>query len=109
MAQVRLVFSYHGYPMRRADEVVRDNITGDDEWQENLISTLQEYGMKPTAVELGTPFPAEESGDWVAVRVPITVTHASKHGGRLESFCANVVDDYMGFYCDSCYWERVKK
>lgn len=105
MAKVRLVFSYHGYPMRRADEVVRDNITGDEEWQDSLAGTLHAYGMEPNTVELGTPFPADESGDWVAVRVPITVTYDGKQRGRLDSFCANVVDDYQGFYCDSCYWE----
>ena len=108
MAQVRLVFSYHGYPMRKADEVVRENITGDEDWQENLISTLQDYGMEPTAVELGTPYPADESGDWVAVRVPITVTHADETSYRLSSFCEDAADDFMGFFCDSCYWEEVE-
>jgi hypothetical protein len=108
MAKVRLVFSYHGYPMRKADEVVRDNITDDEDWQENLISTLQDYGMEPTAIELGLPYPADDSGDWVAVRVPITVTHAAKQKYRLRSFCEDATDDAMGFYCDSCYWEEVK-
>jgi hypothetical protein len=94
--------------MRRAEEVVRDNITGDEDWQENLIGTLQDYGMEPTAVELGTPFPADDSGDWVAVRVPVTVTHADKEKYRLQSYCDDATDDAIGFYCDSCYSEEVK-
>lgn len=106
MTKIRLVFSYHGYPMHKAEEVVRDNITGDEDWQENLIGTLQDYGMEPTAVELGTPFPADESGDWVAVRVPITVTHADKKKYMLQSYCEDAADDAIGFYCDSCYSEE---
>jgi hypothetical protein len=108
MAKVRIVFSYHGYPMRKADEVVRDNITGDDEWQEHLIGRLEDYGIDATAVEVGKPFPADKKGDWVAVRVPVTVTHTSKRKHRLSEYCNNASDYEEGFYCDSCYWEEVE-
>lgn len=105
MAKVRLVFSYHGYPMRKADEVVRDNITGDDDWQENLLYYLNEYGLDASAAEIGEPFPADADEDFVAVRLPVTVTHSGNPKFVLGKYCEDAVDFHTGFYCDSCYWE----
>jgi hypothetical protein len=108
MAKVRIVYTYDGYPMRRADNVVRENITGDEEWQEYLFGQLEDYGIEATAAEVGSPYPADKSGDWVAVRVPITVTYKGKRKHRLSEYCNNAADYEEGFYCDSCYWEEVK-
>ena len=108
MAKVRIVFSYHGYPMRRADEVVRDNITGDEDWKEYLSSQLKAYGLNATSIEIGTPFAADDSGDRTAVRVPVIVTHARSAKHRLGKYCENATDYEEGFYCDSCYWEEVE-
>jgi len=108
MAKVRLVFSYHGYPMRKADEVVRANITGDDDWQENLLYYVNEYGLDASSAEIGKPFPADADEGFVAVRVPVTVTHSGNAKFTLGKYCEDAVDYETGFYCDSCYWEEVE-
>lgn len=112
MAKMRIVFSYHGYPMSRAKEVVEDNITGNDEWQDYLSGILEQYGVTVKSAEVGKPFKPSQK-DFVAVRVPVSVEYADAGGDkpldrRMFRFCENAVDYEEGFYCDSCYWEEVK-
>lgn len=108
MARMKIVFSYHGYPMRRAGEVIADNITGDEDWQEYLAGILERYGVAATDITVLEPF-ADDGREFVAVRVPVGVTYTDSGDTPLESrmarFCENAVDYEEGFYCDSCYWE----
>lgn len=110
MAKMRIVFSYHGYPMSRASEVLDENITGNEDWQEYLSGILEDYGVTVHSAEVGKPFPPEEQ-DFVAVRVPVNVEYSDAGGDlsledRMFRFCENAVDYEEGFYCDSCYWEE---
>lgn len=112
MAKMEIVFSYHGYPMSRADEVVRENISGDEDWQDYMSGVLERYGVATSSIAVGSPFPPRQN-DFVAVRVPVTVEYTDAGGGesldrRMLQFCENAVDYEEGFYCDSCYWDEVK-
>ena len=112
MAKMRIVFSYHGYPMSRAKEVVSDNITGDEEWQDYLSGVLENYGVAASSASVGKPFKPSQK-DFVAVRVPVTVEYTDAGGDkpldlRMFQFCENAADYEEGFYCDSCYWEEVE-
>ncbi len=124
MAKMQIVFSYHGYPMTRAAEVVLENITGNEDWKEYLAGVLQGHGVTAGEIAVGTPFPPDDA-DFVAVRVPVVVSYTGKQdaeegrdvreyckgkplASRMASFCANAADFEEGFYCDSGYWEEVE-
>lgn len=113
MSKMRIVFSYHGYPMTRASKVVEENITGNDEWQDYLAGILEDYGVTMQSAEVGVPFSPKEK-DFVAVRIPVNVEYEDAGGerplkNRMFRFCENAVDYEEGFYCDSCWWEEVKR
>ena len=110
MAQLRMVYKYNGYPMSKAADVVKDNITGDEDWQENLIDNLSRFGVDATAVRCGEPFAQVPPEEFVAVCVPVTVDYTPSANGptprQLRDYCEEAIDWESGFFCDHCYWEE---
>lgn len=106
-----MVFQFNGYPERVAAKVVRENITDDDYWEEDLLGRLNEEGVAATKAEVGTPY-GPAGGDFVCLYVPIKVEFdgdEEQAAAALNKWLATYIDDAPTFYADSCWLEEIVK
>lgn len=112
MTTATIIYQYNGYPQTRGTHVVRENITGNEAWEEYILSQIEDYGVHATQAIVGEPYqPATDDG-FVCVRVPITFSCAGKVGEvrkALDKYCENAQDWEEGFYCNRCWVEEVKR
>lgn len=103
-----LLLQYNGYPESRAAKVIEENITGDEDWNEDLLARLKEEGISCQKATLKSAYQPTTDDGFVCLRVPI---HLECEGDEneafqaLNKFCEREVDSSPTFYCDSCWVE----
>jgi hypothetical protein len=106
--EMLMVLQYNGYPQRREKQVVKDNITGDEDWEENLLAWLEDDGVKCRKATIKSAEQPTTDDGFVCLRVTLALDCEGdeQQAGRIASeYCSREVDSEKTFYCDSCWVE----
>lgn len=108
--QAKLIFQYNGYPQSQEAVVVRENITGDEYWEEDFVGRLQRAGVAATKAEIDCPYSPTCDDHFVCLRVPVLVHFDGDEedvSRKLCKWCETYADDAATFYSDSCWLEDI--